>query len=337
MKAATASYRRVVEGALLLVLGGAVQAGDFSLDWDVIAAGGGSSSGGRFAVEDTLGQPQTESMSGGAVFVAAGFWSWEAAPFTPALTLSTSAQLVQVGGAVFLTAQADYPSALTYQWIHSGTNLTDSWQVSGATAAQLTLDPVTFDLAGNYQVSVSGDFGTTTSSVFSLAVNRVPLAINPALGLRINDVGTTIPVSKLAKDADGDPLTVTAASLTSGLGTVSITASGLTYDAPATAGSASISYTVSDARGASVSGTVAVTIRQINASSSITLLDTTSEPGHVRLTASGLPQTTYQVQKSDDGGLTWAAYGSATTAANGVLIYTDTNPSSQSRLYRLAQ
>ena len=337
MKAPTASCRRVAAGALLLLLGGAVQAGDFSLDWDVIAAGGGSSSGGRFLVEDTLGQPQTESMSGGAVFVAAGFWSVEAATFTPALTISTSGQLVQVGGTVILTVQADYPSALTYQWIHSSTNLTDNWQVSGATAAQLTLNLVTFDLAGDYQVRVSGDFGTISSSVFALAVNRAPLAINPVLGLRINAVGTTIPVTKLAKDADGDALSVTAASLSSGLGTVSFAASGLTYDAPATAGSASIAYTVSDARGASVSGTVAVTIRQINASSAITLLDTLSDPGHVRLTASGLPRTTYQIQTSDDGGVTWEAHGQTTTAANGVLIYTDTNPSPQSRLYRLAQ
>lgn len=171
---------------------------------------------------------------------------------------------------------------------------------------------------------------------FYLTINHAPVAGNPVLGLRINE-SATVGVAKLAADSDGDSLTVTAASLASGSGSVSFTSSGITYNAPGTAGSASISYTVSDSRGGTATGSMAVTIRSANTSSTITDLDTSTEPGKVILTASGMPSHTYTVQVNDDNA-GWVANGSATSAANGVLRYTNTVPGGVTvRLYRLAQ
>ena len=67
----------------LLILSHAAQAEVFSVDWDVIAAGGDGSSGGVYSVCDTVGQPQTEFMSGGSYYVEAGFWSLEPAQLSP--------------------------------------------------------------------------------------------------------------------------------------------------------------------------------------------------------------------------------------------------------------
>jgi 5-hydroxyisourate hydrolase-like protein (transthyretin family) len=80
-----------------------------------------------------------------------------------------------------------------------------------------------------------------------------------------------------------------------------------------------------------------VKVNAVNASSTITLLDTSGLPTQVILTASGAPGTTYKIQASDNGGSAWSQLGTATTAANGVLTYTDTAPNSPTRLYRLAQ
>ena len=84
------------------------------MDWDVIACGGGSSSGGRFSVQDTLGQPQTEAMSGGVIFVAAGFWGGIAedrAPSSRNTAASTAANQPLVLLLDKLLAKASDPDA----------------------------------------------------------------------------------------------------------------------------------------------------------------------------------------------------------------------------------
>ena len=79
----------------------------YSIDWYIIAGGGGTSTGGVYAVSGTIGQPDASgAMTGGNYSLTGGFWSLIA--------------VVQTGGAPTL-----YIS-------HSGNTVTVYWQdVSG--------------------------------------------------------------------------------------------------------------------------------------------------------------------------------------------------------------
>jgi hypothetical protein len=56
---------------------------NYSISWYTIAGGGGTSSGGSFAVSGTIGQHSTATMSGGSYSLTGGFWSIIAAVQTP--------------------------------------------------------------------------------------------------------------------------------------------------------------------------------------------------------------------------------------------------------------
>jgi autotransporter-associated beta strand protein len=154
----------------------------------------------------------------------------------------------------------------------------------------------------------------------------------------VKNTATSLLISKLVSKASSSRGTVVLSSVSSASGaTVSINGDHINYTPPGDfTGTDTFKAVLTDGHG-SITATVVVTVNAINASSTLTALDVTSDPGHVILTASGLPSTTYKVQASDDGGSTWNQIGTATTAANGVLTYTDTTPSYPMRWYRLAQ
>jgi len=62
---------------LLCLLAGLVctHAQDFALDWFSIDGGGGTSTGGVYAVSGTIGQPDAGVMQGGQFALQGGFWS----------------------------------------------------------------------------------------------------------------------------------------------------------------------------------------------------------------------------------------------------------------------
>jgi hypothetical protein len=68
----------------LLVLGGLAlpvlsQAGGYTLNWTVVAGGGGAfSSGGEYALGGTAGQAAAGVLSGGDYTLTAGFWHGDA-------------------------------------------------------------------------------------------------------------------------------------------------------------------------------------------------------------------------------------------------------------------
>ena len=89
-------------GALLAILAltTSVRAQNYSVDWSKIAGGGGTSTGGVYAVSGTIGQPDASgALSGGQNSVVGGFWSFIAVPTlgAPPLTIrgtTTNAVLV---------------------------------------------------------------------------------------------------------------------------------------------------------------------------------------------------------------------------------------------------
>ena len=262
MTAITARYCRLTAFLPLLLMTPGAQAGHFSVDWDVIAGGGGISSGGRFTVQDTLGQLQTEAMSGSTLSVTAGFWALEVAPPVPSLTIVASSHLVQAGGDARFTVLAEYPYPLGYQWTCNGTNLADGPQIGGALSSQLLLTNITADLAGDYQVRVTGAFGSVTSAASSLAVNRPPVAGNATFYRAVNtalniDLGVLL---ELCHDPDsGD--TVSFVGVDSGQqGATTAVTNGFIQYVPRNNNSDTLVYTVRDNRGGSSRGAIAVEV-----------------------------------------------------------------------------
>jgi large repetitive protein len=108
-----------------------------------------------------------------------------------------------------------------------------------------------------------GGTATTTIAVTVTPVNDPPVARNDVFGMD-EDTTARIPILANDTDADGDPLTVTAASSPNGTvvinpdGTVSFTPN------PNFTGPATITYTISDGRGGTSTATVTVNVRNTN-------------------------------------------------------------------------
>ncbi len=71
-----------------------VQAQPYSIDWYKVAGGGGTSTGGVYAISGTIGQPDASApLSGGNYSVTGGFWSLISVvqtPGAPTLTITYS-------------------------------------------------------------------------------------------------------------------------------------------------------------------------------------------------------------------------------------------------------
>ena len=67
--------------ALLMLVSVALAQGGYNLSWFTVDGGGGSSSGGPYALSGTIGQPDVGALSGGSYALAGGFWP--GASFTP--------------------------------------------------------------------------------------------------------------------------------------------------------------------------------------------------------------------------------------------------------------
>ncbi|GMU84103.1 MAG: hypothetical protein AMXMBFR47_39730 [Planctomycetota bacterium] len=65
----------VVAIAITLLAHGSAVAQDYGLSWYSIDSGGGSSTGGAFVLEGTIGQFDAGSMSGGSYELVGGFWA----------------------------------------------------------------------------------------------------------------------------------------------------------------------------------------------------------------------------------------------------------------------
>lgn len=83
-------FMTVLVGLLLLDVSN-VNGENYSLDWSTIDGGGGTSTGGVYAVSGTIGQPDAGAMIGGNYTLQGGFWGLIAAfqtPGAPYLTIT---------------------------------------------------------------------------------------------------------------------------------------------------------------------------------------------------------------------------------------------------------
>jgi hypothetical protein len=61
--------------AAIALTAGVVLAGQFEIPWHTTDGGGGTSTGGPFALSGTIGQPDAGQMSGGSFAITGGFWA----------------------------------------------------------------------------------------------------------------------------------------------------------------------------------------------------------------------------------------------------------------------
>ena len=153
----------------------------------------------------------------------------------------------------------------------------DPLTVTAATSpnGQVSINPdgtITFTPGANFNgpttvtYTISDGKGGTSTATVTLtvaAVNDVPVA-NPSAATTSEDTAVTLTPLANDSDADGDPLTVTAA--TAANGTVTINPDGtLRYTPNANFnGADTVTYTVSDGRGGTATSTVTVTVAAVN-------------------------------------------------------------------------
>jgi hypothetical protein len=95
---------------------------------------------------------------------------------TPNIVAQPMSQSVLVGNNGNFIATAIGIGPLNYQWYFNGTPLTDGGRVSGSTTTNLAIATVQTNDAGSYQLVVTNNYGTATSTSATLTV-LVPAAI----------------------------------------------------------------------------------------------------------------------------------------------------------------
>jgi hypothetical protein len=95
-------------GGLLLLLCFSASAQSYTIDWYKIAGGGGTSTGGTYVVNGTIGQPDASgAMTGGAYSLTGGFWSM--------------ISVVQTAGVPNLLIVPNGPNSVKILWPNTGT------------------------------------------------------------------------------------------------------------------------------------------------------------------------------------------------------------------------
>ena len=100
----------------------------YSIDWSTIDGGGGTSTGGVYAVSGTIGQPDAGTMSGGNHTLQGGFWGVIAAVQTPGAPLLTIFQTSTN------TVAVTWPSPSTEWTLQQNTNSVSSVNWSNVTS-----------------------------------------------------------------------------------------------------------------------------------------------------------------------------------------------------------
>lgn len=170
--------------------------------------------------------------------------------------------------------------------------------------------------SGSNQAPTFAGYSTTTPANTTLTIPRATLV-------------------SATTDLDGDTvlLTATATNSTQG-GSLSLGGPSVTY-IPANnfSGADSFQVTFTDARGATVNGTVNLIVQSAvsSAPTAIVFSKTTTQAA---LTFQGAPNQTYQVQRSINLS-TWINLATPTANSSGAVTFTDTNPPAGKAFYRI--
>jgi hypothetical protein len=223
----------------------------------------------------------------------------------------------------------------------SSVNVTNNQEVLSNSIVNITFVPATNFFGTttfNWKAS-DGTYYSETTALMTLTitnVNDAPTAVADTLTANMNTAATISAATLVANDTDpdGDALTVSAVvSPSAAGGTVSLFSNIVTYQ-PATNffGTDSFTYKVSDAKGGTNSGTVAVTVLQPNAYR-LSLQKTNSI---FRLSFIGVPGQSYNFQASTNLGGSWTnLFTNVLMGGSGVIVTNDTNTTLPFRFYRV--
>jgi hypothetical protein len=228
---------------------------------------------------------------------------------------------------------------------------------AGVTASISSLSPTTATPSATWRItaSITGGHGTlglnmandtgASAHISNLPftggaydINAPPVPGDDAIA-RLPGKSTKVSVAQLlSNDTDPDDpgtLTLSLPSATSANGAgLSIEGGWVLYAATPSDAPDSFQYTVTDARGASATGTVTVTIQADNSQSKNSLSISTEGTDKV-LRFAGIPGISYDIQYTDDlNSPSWTTLGSALAGPDGVVQFRDVNPPSLSRYYR---
>jgi hypothetical protein len=144
------------------------QGGPYVLNPTVVAGGGGTSTNGTTRLDGTIGQSALGLSSGGTFSLNAGFWQ-AASPCNTSISNQPTPSSVCVGSQATFSVTAS-GSGLTFQWRKNGSNLSNGGNISGATTATLTINPVSTGDAATYDVIIGSGCGNTASNTAALTV-----------------------------------------------------------------------------------------------------------------------------------------------------------------------
>ena len=237
----------------------------------------------------------------------------------------------------------------------------------GNAITALTVTPATTDALATIKVNGITVVTGTASGAIDLAVGANVMTVSVAtpdgaarnytITVTVNNLApsfagyavttpyqTAVPIA-LAKmvakaaDPDGDALAVTAAGPAANAGGVALGATVVTYTPPSGfSGTDTFPVTIRDARGATVAGTVTVTVGPAPSTGGAGVNPPVLTPlpdGEMALAFHGIPGRSYRVQRSVDGLDNWVTLATLVADASGKVSYTDESPPPGSAFYRL--
>ena len=308
----------------------------------------GSIGGGGVAV--TGGTLGGSGAINGTVSVQAGGTLQPGAGGANIATLTVNSNLTLAGNTVMLLNRTNAQTASlitgSYNLTNGGTltvtNVGDALQ-AGDTFALFNASTYTGSFAATNLPALSGTMVWDLSKLAlngTISVDRPPVAANTTAQVVQNQllVLTHIKLLSLCSDPDGDPLSIVSAGPTSTNGsTVNLAGSNITY-LPITdfVGADLFTYTISDGRGGSATGSVLVAVTSASAPSPNIVSKPTLLPnGHFHVGFAGIPSYSYTVQYSPNADGPWTFLTNLTAGTNGLFDLEDpTEPAPPTRFYR---
>jgi hypothetical protein len=168
-------------------------------------------------------------------------------------SLTATPASVATGGSSTIKCTASDPDGdtLTYSWMYTGGSISGTGNTVAWTA------PSTFGIYNVTAIVSDGKGGTATQSVYIAVTNNNPqissLTATPASVV----TGGNSTIRCTASDPDGDTLTY---SWTYSGGSISGTGSAITWTAPSTAGTYTVTAIVSDGKGGTATRSVSIAV-----------------------------------------------------------------------------
>jgi Concanavalin A-like lectin/glucanases superfamily/Immunoglobulin domain len=120
-------------------------------------------------------------------------WFWGIDDFglyeitTPVFTTQPANSTIAAGTVGTFTVVVASPTAITYQWQHAGTNISNGGHYSGVNTATLTVSNADPNDAGSYRCKATNASGPTTSNPANLTVVAVPTVTTQPNSMVVSD------------------------------------------------------------------------------------------------------------------------------------------------------